>query len=486
MPLTEIVLPVAALVVALAVTLTSLRTARRRRTHRMPMTGRAATRAPGALGGLGGLAVLATATVLQLGLSGWRWQLTPAAVTAALLGLVLGARALGRPAFLAGTLAATAFAGAVLSLALSWVLPLRILPDPEGPHAIGTTTFVLRDTSRAERYGPTPGGARELVVQAWYPAAVDARRAPAPLVPQAAAFTDLGAAELGLPRFALGHLGLIASNATADVAALEGPLPVALLAHGWTGFRTIQTDLAERLASEGWVVLAADHRYGALVTTFPDGRADLFDAAALPEFGTVPDEDYARRSRALIATFADDLRAIVRSLDQGGPGPVADRLDLSRIAFLGHSTGGGAAIAACSTEPRCSAVVTFDPWVEPVDAQVLRTGPARPMLSLRTEDWAGRPNEALLQQLHHAQRAGGHSEGIVGLEGALHRDFTLIGALSPAASLIGLTGETPARTTRAATMQWTAMFLDHHVRGSGPDPLLRPPASAAGRLEPRP
>lgn len=479
MHLAEIVLPAAALVVAL----TSLWTARRRRTLRMPMTGRLGTRGPGALGGL---AVLATATVLQLSLSGWRWQLAPAAATAALLGLVLIARALGRPALLAGTLAATAFAGAVLSLALSWALPLRILPDPEGPHAIGTTTFVLRDTSRVERYGPTPGGARELVVQAWYPAAADARRAPAPLVPQAAAFTDLGAAELGLPRFVLGHIGLIASNATEDVAALEGPLPVALLAHGWTGFRTIQTDLAERLASEGWVVLAADHRYGALVTTFPDGRADLFDAAALPEFGTVPDEDYARRSRALIATFADDLRAILRSLDQGGPGPVADRLDLSRIAFLGHSTGGGAAIAACSTEPRCSAVVTFDPWVEPVDAQVLRTGPARPMLSLRTEDWAGRPNEALLQQLHHAQRAGGHSEGIVGLEGALHRDFTLIGALSPAASLLGLTGETPARTTRSATRTWTTMFLDHHVRGSGPDPLLRPPASAVGRLEPRP
>jgi predicted dienelactone hydrolase len=479
MHLAEIVLPASAVLVAL----TALRTARRRRTLRMPITGRLGTRAPGAIGGL---AVLIAATIAQLSLSGWRWQLAPAAATAALLGLVLGARALGRPTMLAGTLAATAFVGAVLSLALSWALPLRILPAPEGPHAVGTTTFVLRDTERAERYGPTPGGPRELVVQVWYPAAVDAPRSPAPLVPQAAAFTDLGAAELGLPRFALGHVGRIVSNATADVAALDGPLPVALLAHGWTGFRTIQTDLAERLASEGWVVVAADHRYGALVTTFPDGRADLFDTDALPEFGTVPDDVYAQRSRTLIATFADDLRAVLRSLESSPPEQLAGLLDLSRIAFLGHSTGGGAAIAACATEPRCAAVVGFDPWVEPVDPAVLSSGAGRPLLSLRTEDWLVRPNEVTLQQLHRTQRANGDAEGIVGLEGALHRDFTLIGALSPAAGLLGLTGETPGGMTRIATMRWTTRFLDHHVRSLGPDPLREPPASPVGLLEPTP
>ena len=477
MSFAEIVLPAAGILVAVA----SLRTARRRRTLRMPIAGRLGTHAPGAFGGL---AVLATATVAQLTLSGWRWQLTPAAATAALLATVLAVRALGRPALLAGTLATTAVVGAVLSLALSWALPIRILPEPEGPHAVGTTTFVLRDASRTERYGPTPGDPRELVVQVWYPAAPEARRDPAPLIPQAATFADLGASELGLPRFSLGHLGLIASNATEDVAALDGPLPVVLLAHGWTGFRTIQTDLAERLASEGWVVAAADHRYGALVTTFPDGRADLFDAAALPEYGTVPDDVYAERSRTLIATFADDLTAVLRALEREAPEPLTGRLDLTRLAFVGHSTGGGAAIAACTAEPSCGAAVGFDPWVEPVDPAVLRTGPGRPLLSLRTEDWIDRPNEAVLQRLHRTQRNGGHAEGIVTLDGALHRDFTLIGALSPAAGLLGLTGDTPGEVTRTATLEWTARFLDHHVRGDGPDPLLAPPSVPVGRLEP--
>lgn len=475
----DVVLPVTVLAVAIA----ALRTARRRRTLRMPVVGPLGTRAPGAVVGL---LVLAGAAAAQLALAGWRWQLTPTAVTALLLALVLGVRASGRPALLAGTTATLALAGAVASLALSWVLPVRVMPAPDGPHAVGTTTVVVRDEDRQERYGPAPGGARELVVQLWYPAAVGSPRAPGPLIPGAAAFVDLGAAELGLPTFALGHLGLVRGSATSDVEALAAPLPVVLLSHGWTGFRTIQADLAEQLASEGWIVAAADHRYGALVTTFPDGRADLFDPAALPEYGTVPDADYERRSRALVATFADDLALVVQMLAADPPPVLAGRIDLDTLGMVGHSTGGGAAVAACAAEPRCDAVVGFDPWVEPVDPRVLATGPERPLLSLRTEDWIGRPNEPVLQALHAVQRRADLPEGRVRIDGALHRDYTLIGALSPAASLLGFAGETSSADTRAATIAWTTRFLDHHARRGGRDPLLVPPVTTVGVLESSP
>jgi len=472
----DIVLPAALAVVALG----ALRTARRRRTLRMPIAGRLGTRSGGAFTGL---LALAGAAAAQLAVSGWRWQLAPAALAATLLAGVLMVRALGRPAILAATVAATALLGATTSLALSWALPVRVLPVPDGPHGVGTTTVVIRDELRIEQYGPTPGGAREIVVQLWYPTRAGSASSPAPLVPQAPAFAGLGASELGLPRFALGHVGRIPSNATLEAPALDGPLPVALLAHGWTGFRTLQTDLAEQLASMGWVVAAADHRYAALITTFPDGRADLFDPAALPEYGTVPDDLYAVRSRQLVRTFADDLSLVVRTLERDPPATLAGHLDLDRIAFLGHSTGGGAAIAACASEPRCGAVVGFDPWVEPVDPDVLRRGIAHPLLSLRTEDWLERPNERVLQALHRSQRQQGRPEGLVGLDGALHRDFTLIGALSPAARLLGLAGTTPDAHTRAATIAWTTRFLDHHVRAIGTDPLGDPPDTLVGRLE---
>ncbi len=476
MQLLDVVLPAVLAVVALG----ALRTARRRRTLRMPIAGRSGTRAGNALLGL---MMLSVATAAQLTVAGWRWQLAPAALATALLCAVLIVRTLGRPAMLAGAISATAITAAALSLALSWAFPIDILPTPDGPHAVGTTTIVIRDDQRTERYGPTPGDAREIVVQLWYPAAPGSGIDRAPLVPQATAFTGLGATELGLPRFALSHIGLIRSNATLDAPALGGPLPVALLAHGWTGFRTIQTDLAEQLASLGWVVAAADHRYAALVTTFPDGRADLFDSEALPEFGTVPDDLYAQRSQQLIRTFADDLGLMLRMLEHIPPEQLAGQLDLSRVAFLGHSTGGGAAVAACAVEPRCAAVVGFDPWVEPIDARLLERGIAGPLLSLRTEDWLERPNESALQALHMTQRQAGIIEAVVGLNGALHRDFTLLGALSPAARLLGFAGETPSVQTRSATVAWTTRFLEHHVRDIGADPTVDPPETTVGRIE---
>lgn len=473
MPLLDVVLPLAAVPVALF----ALRTARRRRTLRMPIRGRLGTDASGAALGLG---VLLAAAFAQVGLSQWRWQLVPVGVASALLAVVLAARATGRPALLAGTTAVLTLVAAGLSFAFAWAFPVDVLPEPDGPHAVGTTTLVLTDEDRSERYGPEPGGPREIVLQLWYPADPAAPSDPAPLIAQAGAFVDLGAAELGLPRFALGHLGLVPSHATVDVEALDRPSPVALLAHGWTGFRTLQTDLAEQLASEGWIVAAADHRYGALVTTFPDGRADLFDADALPEFGTVPDDEYERRSRTLVATFAEDLALVLRTLTVDPPAVLAGRIDPDTVAMLGHSTGGGAAIAACAAEPRCDAVVGFDPWVDPLDPAVLRTGTERPLLSLRTEDWIARPNEETLQALHVVQRRSGTAEGLVSIDGALHRDYTLIGAISPAAGLLGIAGETPSDVTRAATVAWTSEFLAHHVRGTGTDPLDVTPPGAAG------
>jgi len=474
--LLDVVLPVAALPVALG----ALRTAMRRRTLRMPLAGRLGSEAPGAVGGL---AVLAGAVVAQLALGGWRWQLVPVTAGVVLLALVLAARALGRPTLLAGTTASLALLGAGLTLALSWALPVRVLPAPDGPHAVGTTTFVVSDPDRTERYGPEPGGPRELVVQVWYPAAPDAPVAPAPLIAQASVFVDLGAEQLGVPRFALGHLPLIRGNATRDAAPLPVASPVVLLAHGWTGFRTIQSDLAEQLASEGWIVAAADHRFGALVTTFPDGRADLFDPEALPEFGTVAADLYARRSRALVTTFAEDLGLVLRTLATRPPAVLDGYLDLDRVAMVGHSTGGGAAVQACATEPRCAAVVGFDPWVEPLAPEVLQAGPARPLLSLRTADWVARPNEAVLQALHATGRTAGVAEALVRIDGALHRDFTLIGALSPASRLIGQTGTTPDGATRAAAITWTARFLDHHVRAVGTDPRSDPPTDGVTVLE---
>jgi predicted dienelactone hydrolase len=479
------VLEVVLLVVALGTAMVALRTIRRSRSRMMPSARRHALRSPAVVTAA---VLLLVAMLAQSLLEGLRWQLAPVTASALLFVALLGVRIIGLRAPLVRTTAGVTAAAALVSAGLGWALPVRVLSEPEGPHAVGTTTIVLHDEARPERYGPAPGAPREIVLQLWYPADPDAAAgAPrAVLMPEARAFADLGAAELGLPTFALGHLSQVRGHAAADVAALGGaPLPLVVLSHGWTGFRVIQADLAEQLASAGYVVAAPDHTFGALVTTFPDGRAVRFDPEALPEWETVPDDVYVERSRALVATFAADIALVVRALEQAPPGPLDGRIDTTRLALIGHSTGGGAAIAACAVETRCMAVVGFDPWVDPVDPTVLRSGIDAPLLSLRTEDWVERPNEVQLGELHARQGALGRAEGRVTIEGALHRDYTLIPALSPLGGLLGFEGSTPGEHTRSTTLRWTRGFLDHHLRGLGTDPLLDPPVTEAGTLEPR-
>jgi dienelactone hydrolase len=471
------------LVAALATALLTLRGLRRSRSWRMPSARRRSLRAPALLVSTASLAV---ALIVLVAMEGLRWQFIPVSGSAALLVVLVALRAAGRTAPLVRGVAATTALAAVVSSVLGWALPVRVLEVPTGPHEIATTTIVLRDASRSERYGPMPGGARELVVQLWYPAASGSTEGSprAALLPGAEGFAVLAAEEFGLPSFALGHLRQVRGNAVTDAPALDADrLPLVVLSHGWTGFRVVQADLAEQLASAGYVVAAPDHTYGALLTTFPDGRSVPFDAQALPDWESTPADVYEERSRTLIATFAGDLEFIVEALRTDPPEELAGRLDGARFALLGHSTGGGAAIAACAALRGCAAVVGFDPWVDPVDPDLRSSGFDAPLLSLRTQDWTERPNEAALTALHERQRDRGVPEGRVLLSGALHRDYTLVPALSPLGRLLGLEGETPGRLTRAATIVWTQRFVDHHLRGIGVDPLLDPPALEVGILE---
>lgn len=430
------------------------------------------------------LPLLAIAVLVQVAVEGPRWQVLPAYAGAVLVAVPLAASAVGRRVPGPRTVASLALLGASAAGAVGWTLPIVTLEAPSGPLPVGTTAIEVVDAARTETYGATPGGPRRLVLQVWYPADPDAPVAPGPWMPEAGALAADGAAAVGLPPFALGHLELLRANATPDAAPAAGPHPVVVLSHGWSGFRTIQADLAEDLASHGYAVVAIDHSHAALTTVLSDGTVVPLDPEALPEFGTVPDDDYARASRALVATFAADVATVLAALDRGAVPLVDGTLALDRVALVGHSTGGGGAVAACAAEPRCAAVVGFDPWVEPVDAAVLGAGVAAPFLSLTSEEWATEPNAAVLASLHAASAARGVAEVRVTLAGALHRDFTLISALSPLARLLGLEGATAGDVTRAATRAWTRAFLDHHLVGTGPDPRSAPPVAPTATVEP--
>ncbi len=311
--------------------------------------------------------VVAASTVVHLLVEGARWQLTPlylAAAVAVLAGVADGVRPPTSPTGRAGWALLAVLA--VLGGAVGWVLPVPVFPPPTGPHAVGTKVVVLTDEDRPAGYGAAPSAPRELVLQVWYPADPEAPVRPGPWVPAGAALGRPAASWLGLPIFVLDHVGLVRSNATSDVPATPepGPLPVVVYTHGWGGFRTIQSDLAESLASEGTSSPRSTTPTEPSPPRSPTARSCRSTRTRCPPVWTPRRYDAA--AERLVATFADDVAFLLDELEAGAVPMLAGRLDLESVGIVGHSTGGGAAVRLCATEVRCGAIVGLDPWVEPV------------------------------------------------------------------------------------------------------------------------
>ncbi|MEX0835102.1 MAG: dienelactone hydrolase family protein, partial [Nitriliruptor sp.] len=263
-----------------------------------------------------------------------------------------------------------------------------------------------------------------------------------------------------------------------DATPEPGPLPVVVYSHGWGGFRTIQAGLAESLASEGYVVAALDHTYGAVATAFPEGEVVAIDPDALPS--DVDPEVYDAAAERLVATFADDVAFLLDELEAGAVPMLAGRLDLETVGIVGHSTGGGAAVRLCADDDRCGAIVGFDPWVEPVPDAIIGAGIDVPFLALRSEEWVDNDNDARLRRLR-ASSTG--APGLVAVDRTTHRDVTQLPFLSPLANRLGLAGSTPGTRTHELTAAWTAAWLDQHLRGARRDPLVDPPAFPEARVD---
>jgi dienelactone hydrolase len=446
------------------------------------LAGAVLVRGHGRLRGTTGL-VLVTAVVWQI-VDGWRWQLVPAlAVVGVGAGLVVAGRAGTRGVAWRRTALTVAVVAVLVATGLAVALPVTGLPRPTGPLPVGTVTFVVEDAGREDPYGT---GSRRFPVQVWYPAVTAGPPAPWIESDTVGAFSANVTTWLGLPPFALRHLRLVATNASEATAPAAGPHPVVVYSHGWGGFRSIQSDLAEDLASHGYVVVAPDHTYGALATQFPGGEVVGIEPSALPEPEDVSEQEYDLAARLLEQTYAEDLLAaleVVGAPDDHRlePGAAARNvlealdLDMRRIVMTGHSTGGGAATWAChELAGRCVGVVGFDPWLAPVPNEYLSEGSAVPYVALRSEEWLALPNDEIVKDYLDGSAA---RTWRLAIPGSNHRDFTLMGFLSPLARTLGLAGEVPAADLHAAVNLVARTLADHATRGA-PTTLLDTPQSA--------
>ena len=412
--------------------------------------------------------LLLTLFVLQWQVEGLRWQMIPIYVTA--LGLVVGdviivdrelpwTRRVARGLF--------GVAGLAVAVVLPLALPVPELPLPTGPVAIGTYSTEIVEIERDEVYGPTPGGPRRFNVQVWYPAE------PGEDVVRSAWSADWDAVapamsrELGFPSWFLNHTRYVEANSTPDAPVAPGSFPVVIYSHGWTGFRNVAVNQIENLVSNGYIVIAPDHTYGAIATVFDDLGVVEYDPDALPDEEEVGEAAYQTASAELVEVFADDLVSILNALDEGDRGVfsrVANAADLTRIGIYGHSTGGGAAVRVCLEDERCDAFLGLDPWVEPLPDQVIALSSTRPAMYIRSDEWAGNDNDAILRGMASRSEAVTYWIGIAGTE---HSDFVVTPLLSPIADRLGLKGPIPAGRIIPILDRYLLGFFDVFLLNTG-------------------
>jgi predicted dienelactone hydrolase len=142
----------------------------------------------------------------------------------------------------------------------------------------------------------------------------------------------------------------------APPAAARPRWPVVLFSPGYGAPRAFYTGLVTDLASRGFVVLAVDHPYEVAVTELGNGRL----ATAIERF-TAEAPDGTTRMAQQQRVRAADLRFVLdRIARPDALGALSGHLDLERVAAIGHSFGGAAALLAMAEDTRIDAAANID------------------------------------------------------------------------------------------------------------------------------
>ena len=358
-----------------------------------------------------------------------------------------------------------------VSVVLPFLLPVPIIPAPDGPYKIGTRIYELTDTSRKELYSGKDE-ARRLQIQVWYPAEPASTDLQAHWMNHADVFAHSISEYLDLPSFFLDHLALVKLPAYQNsmvLPSIDG-YPIILFSHGWNGFNAQNTGQALQLASHGFVVVTVQHPYGAVVTVFDDGTIARNNPAALP--ADAPDEEYDIAAHKLVDQWSGDIAyALDFMTGQNGDAasPFFNKLDLSNIGAYGHSTGGGAAIQFCGTDPRCKALLGQDPFMRPVSTEVLESGLTQPAFFIFSQVWADDVNSLNNRQFKPFYASSKNRMGAITIDGTAHYDFSDLPLLSPLAPQLGLKGPINGKRVTTIVDDYLLTFFETTLQGKESD-----------------
>src|SRR5579875_2584389 len=255
------------------------------------------------------------------------------------------------------------------------------IPVPSGPFGIGRVGYRWVDTSRPDQYSLEPKAHRELMVYFWYPTSVKSADAKGLYIPGGQRMDALPEVQARMrqefgSRWPAMVSGSIFSHAAERARVANSPrqFPVIIFSHGLGSTSFNYTCLIEDLVSRGYVVASIEQTYIALAVWFPDGRVVLRHKEPMPS-GLTPDEQFkwmVAHTSDLISEGAADVRFVLDRMtaEKGDTGQflLAGRIDLNRVAAMGHSAGAEFAARACQLDGRFKACVDLDGGMPPIAA----------------------------------------------------------------------------------------------------------------------
>jgi steroid delta-isomerase-like uncharacterized protein len=153
----------------------------------------------------------------------------------------------------------------------------------------------------------------------------------------------------------------------APLSEAEASFPILIFSHGGAADARMYSAQLEELASQGYIVAAINHVYGAAVTELNDG------SVAVPTYST--------GLEGAAQVWSDDQIFVMDQLEQlnadDPEGLFTNRLDLENLGVFGQSLGGAAATTTCFTDARCKAGANGD---GPVYGDVIEQGLDQPFL----------------------------------------------------------------------------------------------------------
>jgi dienelactone hydrolase len=302
----------------------------------------------------------AFAAVLTLALEDMRWQLVPWQLCAVAVGAAAALRR-RRPGrshrwqrVIGRALLVVWLTAAGVALLTAFV---PALPEPTGPHKVGSEIFRWTDSRRPETLTANPSDHRQVIAQAWYPSEARTGRP----VPYFEAQGRLPGGIGGLPSFMFGSFGDVATHAQigAPISAAQKTWPVLLFSPGLSLPRELYTALCVDLASRGYVVVALSAPYESGVSVLAGSKV----VGQTTHPGVMGPPPHPAVERLIDIRTADSRFALdqLSRLAQLAPSsPLTGHLDLEHVGIAGHSVGGATAVQVMAADPRFKVGVDLD------------------------------------------------------------------------------------------------------------------------------